>query len=80
MNGVVSYFVKKGDTNLIETHLFVVIRTETRSGTTKRKIRSKQRHIHTILRNTILNPSAWGYLKPSQYCNVGRFLYGVFKF
>jgi len=26
------------------------------------------------------NPSAWGYLKPSQYCEVGRFLYGVFKF
>ena len=27
-----------------------------------------------------LNRSAWGYLKPSQYCDVGRFFYGVFKF
>jgi len=27
-----------------------------------------------------INPSAWGYLKPSQYCDVGRFFYGVFKF
>jgi len=28
----------------------------------------------------VLNPSAWGYLNPSQYCDVGRFFYGVFKF
>jgi len=27
-----------------------------------------------------IKPSAWGYLKPSQYCDVGRFLYGIFKF
>jgi len=28
----------------------------------------------------LINPSAWGYLNPSQYCDVGRFFYGVFKF
>jgi len=28
----------------------------------------------------IINPSAWGHLKPSSYCDVGRFFYGVFKF
>jgi hypothetical protein len=27
-----------------------------------------------------LNPSAWGLLKPSSYCDVGRFFYMVFKF
>ena len=26
------------------------------------------------------NPSEWGYLKPSQYCDVGRFLYGYLNF
>jgi len=26
------------------------------------------------------NPSAWGLLKPSSYCDVGRFFYRVFKF
>ena len=54
MSGVVRYFVKKGDTNVIETALFVAIRTETKSGPIKRKNRSKQRHIHTILRNALL--------------------------
>ena len=28
----------------------------------------------------LLNPSAWGLLKPSSYCDVGRFFYRVFKF
>ena len=27
-----------------------------------------------------VNPSAWGLLKPSSYCDVGRFFYRVFKF
>ena len=27
-----------------------------------------------------LNPSAWGHLNPSPYCDVGRFFYRVFKF
>jgi hypothetical protein len=27
----------------------------------------------------ILNPSAWGHLNPSSYCDVGRLFYGVFK-
>ena len=26
-----------------------------------------------------INPSAWGHLNPSSYCNVGRLFYGVFK-
>ena len=38
-----------------ETALFVAIRAETRSRPTKRRIRSTQRHIHTILRTTLLN-------------------------
>jgi len=25
------------------------------------------------------NPSAWGHLNPSPYCDVGRLFYGVFK-
>ena len=25
-----------------------------------------------------VNPSAWGHLNPSSYCDVGRFLYRVF--
>jgi hypothetical protein len=29
---------------------------------------------------TPLNPSAWGHLKSSSYCDVGRFPYRVFKF
>jgi len=32
------------------------------------------------LLHMFINPSAWGYLKPSQYCDVGRFFYGLFKF
>jgi hypothetical protein len=29
--------------------------------------------------STIINPSAWGHLNPSSYCDVGRLFYGVFK-
>jgi hypothetical protein len=25
------------------------------------------------------NPSAWGHLNPSSYCDVGRLFYGIFK-
>jgi hypothetical protein len=28
----------------------------------------------------LINPSAWGHLNPSSYCDVGRFYYRVFKF
>ena len=55
VNGFVKCFVEEGDSNVIETDLFVARRTETRSRPTKRKIRSRQRHIHTILRTTLLN-------------------------
>ena len=27
----------------------------------------------------LINPSAWGHLNPSSYCEVGRLSYGVFK-
>ena len=27
----------------------------------------------------VVNPSAWGHLNPSSYCDVGRLFYGVFK-
>jgi hypothetical protein len=30
-------------------------------------------------KNGKLNPSAWGHLNPSSYCDVGRLFYGVFK-
>ena len=33
-----------------------------------------------IVISTDINPSAWGHLNPSSYCDVGRFFYGVFKF
>jgi len=26
-----------------------------------------------------MNPSVWGHLTPSSYCDVGRFFYAVFK-
>ena len=26
-----------------------------------------------------VNPSAWGHLNASSYCDVGRLFYGVFK-
>ena len=29
--------------------------------------------------NFDINPSAWGHLNPSSYCDVGRLFYGVFK-
>jgi hypothetical protein len=32
-----------------------------------------------VLRGRTLNPSAWGHLNPSSYCDVGRLFYGVFK-
>ena len=28
---------------------------------------------------TKINPSAWGHLNPSSYCDVGRLFYEVFK-
>jgi len=31
--------------------------------------------IHTFY----INPSAWGHLTPSSYCDVGKLFYGVFK-
>ena len=33
----------------------------------------------TILPSRFFNPSAWGHLNPSSYCDVGRLFYGVFK-
>ena len=27
----------------------------------------------------MFNPSGWGHLNPSSYCDVGRLFYGVFK-
>ena len=32
-----------------------------------------------FLRTLFFNPSAWGHLNPSSYCDVGRLFYGVFK-
>ena len=32
-----------------------------------------------IINSGVLNPSAWGHLNPSSYCDVGRLFYGVFK-
>ena len=31
------------------------------------------------LSGPVINPSAWGHLNPSSYCDVGRLFYGVFK-
>jgi hypothetical protein len=39
--------------------------------------------VFTIVFHTELhqfNPSAWGHLIPSSYCDVGRFFYRVFNF
>jgi len=32
-----------------------------------------------VLNRQNINPSAWGHLNPSSYCDVGRLFYGVFK-
>jgi hypothetical protein len=32
-----------------------------------------------IVYDLLFNPSAWGHLNPSSYCDVGRLFYGVFK-
>jgi len=34
---------------------------------------------HKLSEADYLNPSAWGHLNPSSYCDVGRLFYGVFK-
>ena len=31
------------------------------------------------IKKEMFNPSAWGHLNPSSYCDVGRLFYGVFK-
>ena len=36
--------------------------------------------VHKNLLFLAINPSVWGHLKPSSYCDVGRFFYRVFKF
>ena len=33
----------------------------------------------TGARRLFINPSAWGHLNRSSYCDVGRLFYGVFK-
>ena len=38
-----------------------------------------RRHLRECLPGLIINPSAWGHLNPSSYCDVGRLFYGVFK-
>ena len=35
-------------------------------------------YVQTVRRFSF-NPSAWGHLNPSSYCDVGRLFYGVFK-
>jgi len=39
-----------------------------------------ERAEHFKYLGVILNPSEWGHLNPSSYCDVGRFFYGAFKF
>ena len=40
----------------------------------------KRRGSDTIIGDwRVVNPSAWGHLNPSSYCDVGRLFYGVFK-
>ena len=38
---------------------------------------ARRRDVYLTTHNT--NPSAWGHLNPSSYCDVGRLFYGVFK-
>ena len=35
--------------------------------------------IKVVKKEIHINPSAWGHLNPSSYCDVGRLFYGVFK-
>ena len=51
-------------------------------GTLATTRRSVLVNIRNLLTNCIfraINPSAWGHLNPSSYCDVGRLFYGVFK-
>ena len=41
--------------------------------------RQKMEGRHILNRMLSFNPSAWGHLNPSSYCDVGRLFYGVFK-
>jgi len=41
---------------------------------------SNTRVLTNMVRFMSFNPSAWGHLKPSSYCDVGRFFYRAFKF
>jgi hypothetical protein len=40
---------------------------------------SQERLANANSNENFLNPSAWGHLNPSSYCDVGRLFYGVFK-
>jgi hypothetical protein len=40
---------------------------------------SASKPLSAALYTVTLNPSAWGHLNPSSYCEVGRLFYGVFK-
>ena len=35
--------------------------------------------LYDVPQSHSVNPSAWGHLNPSSYCDVGRLFYGVFK-
>jgi len=40
---------------------------------------TRTREINSRMIASGINPSAWGHLNPSSYCDVGRLFYGVFK-
>ena len=40
---------------------------------------ARNKNIWQELVSEVVNPSAWGHLNPSSYCDVGRLFYGVFK-
>jgi hypothetical protein len=53
-----------------------------RSSHEKAKTSSKTESHSDLIQNVkvLFNPSAWGYLNTSSYCDMGRFFYRAFKF
>jgi transposase InsO family protein len=53
--------------------------TEFVNATVQQYLKHEGIEFHTT-HNPDINLSAWGYLNPCSYCDVGRFFYRVFKF